>query len=164
MSVNTLFLITGKTEKSAGFKSMLGPDFSYFIIEIRYCWTFFPFEPPMTTWLTSTQASIESTLLKVKYNDIYIRCFLRWHGSTNALILSFVRPCCSLSLTHSKTLGCSQFTCSYFDIFDPSLFLLNDHFYSKYQWILVILFCQTEIVLKDSIAFVYVTKSEKSSH
>ena len=29
---------------------------------------------------------------------------------------------------------------------------------------LVILFCQTEIVLKDSAAFVYVTKSEKSSH
>ena len=29
---------------------------------------------------------------------------------------------------------------------------------------LVILFCQTEIVLKDSTAFVYVTKSEKSSH
>ena len=29
---------------------------------------------------------------------------------------------------------------------------------------LVILFCQTEIVLKDSTAFVYVTQSEKSSH
>ena len=29
---------------------------------------------------------------------------------------------------------------------------------------LVILFRQTEIVLKDSTAFVYVTKSEKSSH
>ena len=29
---------------------------------------------------------------------------------------------------------------------------------------LVILFRQTEIVLKDSTAFVYVTQSEKSSH
>ena len=28
----------------------------------------------------------------------------------------------------------------------------------------VVVFCQIEIVLKDSIAFVYVTKSEKSSH
>ena len=27
-----------------------------------------------------------------------------------------------------------------------------------------VVFCQTEIVLKDSTAFVYVTKSEKSSH
>ena len=33
-----------------------------------------------------------------------------------------------------------------------------------YAWALVILFRQTEIVLKDSTAFVYVTKSEKSSH
>ena len=30
--------------------------------------------------------------------------------------------------------------------------------------LLVILFRQTEIVLKDSTAFVYVTQSEKSSH
>ena len=35
------------------------------------------------------------------------------------------------------------------------------------KWVvstLVILFRQTEIVLKDSTAFVYVTKSKKSSH
>ena len=34
----------------------------------------------------------------------------------------------------------------------------------KMKVTLVILFRQTEIVLKDSTAFVYVTKSEKSSH
>ena len=33
MSVNTLSLITGNTEKYEGFKSMLGPDFSYVTVK-----------------------------------------------------------------------------------------------------------------------------------
>ena len=43
-------------------------------------------------------------------------------------------------------------------------FILIDPNYPNNISTLVILFRQTEIVLKDSTAFVYVMKSEKSSH
>ena len=41
---------------------------------------------------------------------------------------------------------------------------IKENSISMYVCTLVILFRQTEIVLKDSTAFVYVTQSEKSSH
>ena len=49
--------------------------------------------------------------------------------------------------------------------YKSNTFILNSDFFSSiYIYTLVILFRQTEIVLKDSTAFVYVTKSEKSTH
>ena len=68
----------------------------------------------------------------------------------------------------AKSFSCSDAPTVWFGRFGQ-IVLSNRGFGQFWQSItelrtLVILFRQTEIVLKDSTAFVYVTKSEKSTH
>ena len=71
-----------------------------------------------------------------------------------------ISPSLSVYTTHMVNVNC-HYIYNYVFILGKTKVTFLSHFSNKY---VRCGFCQIEIVLKDSTAFVYVTKSEKSSH